>query len=359
MNSVDSIVSQAAHKRAALVFHMVTCKITAALGSAWLPGDGNQLLDEIRNFCRDNLASLARRQFALKLRCGVNPQGGATLTPSLIGKLRKADSGIPLIEVSNGLTVISVNHLTPKPDEDSRNAITDASAGCAIFYYEHDKLCSIWAQCQRISELSPANWLRVGIASTFSRDAADYNEAAKDHYRNEVKHGQRLNHWMNENDRILKRADPPKLSTTESIFHHSLATWLQLMLPPHSVSVKDAEKGSGDCPDILIADFGRTYVIEVKWMGTNGSTKYSWSTIWQGIRQSKRYAERSPQPESTCVIIYDGRDLNSFESFKEQISEEGIAEFEEYQGEVMPANGICYILYLHSGSASKNAKTKK
>jgi len=358
MSPVKTSIPQATMHRAALVFESITGRIERALGAAWLPGTGKQLLDEIREFCQSNIAKLGQRQLALQLHGANESVTGDILTPKLIAELRNAHGALPLIELGVGLRVVSTSPLNFLPS-DLRNAVTDASHDCAIFLFENGRLCSIWAGKQLIKELIPTSWLEAGAASDRNWQLSEYNEAAKEHYRQVVKYGQNLNHWKDEKKRILKNADAPKHGTTEAIFHSSLFFWLRQHLPPHSVNFADAKKNPGDMPDIVIAGFNIFYVIEVKWLGTNGSTLYTWKAVKHAIRQADRYGSRPPFPEGTSVMVYDGRDEKIFAEFKDNLSEEGIAEFEEFDGEAMPTNGICHVFYLYSGSASHNAKIKK
>lgn len=358
MSSGEGIISQATRRRAALVFASVNGRIEAALGASWLPGTGKQLLDEVRTFCKSYNSKLGQRQFALKLHGANELMTGEPLTPNLIAQLRNACGALPLIELGVGLQVGHTSALTFSSG-DLRNAVTDASHDCAIFLFENDRLCSIWAGKQLIKELNPITWLAVGTASNRNWDTSEYNDAAKEHYRRVVKYGQNLNHWKDENKRILKNCDPPKHGTTEDIFHSSLFWWLQEHLPAHSVKIKDGQKNPGDVPDIIIASFDCFYVIEVKWLGTNGSTPYTWNAVKRAIRQGDRYGGRTPYPEGTSVIIYDGREAEKFAEFKDHLTEDGIAEFEQFASESMPTNGICHVFFLYSGTASQNAKTKK
>ncbi len=358
MNPAQTSIPQATLRRAALVFDSVTGRIERVLGASWLPGTGKQLLDEIRDFCKNNSPQLGQRQFAIKLHVANEPVTEEVLTPKLIAELRKAHGALPLIEVGIGLEVVSSSPLTFSPG-DMRNAVTDASQNCAIFLFENDRLCSIWAGTQLIKELIPSSWLVAGAASNRNWELSEYNEAAKEHYRRVVKYGQNLNHWADEKARILKPSDPPKHGTTEAIFHSSLLWWLKEHMPPQSVSLGDGEKNPGDVPDIIISGFNIFYVVEVKWLGTNGSTPYTWNAVRSAIRQADRYGSRPPYPEGTSVMVYDGRNEIKFAKFKDHLSEDGIAEFEAFDGEEMPTNGICHVFYLYSGSASQNAKIKK
>lgn len=345
----DLTVATSTFQRAERIFVSVTGRITNFLcsSSTWKPGTGNELLKKVRSFCTTNTRHLGNRQFALKMNCNPNATGMDLLTPQLILRLRSNPAYIPLIEINEALNVVSTHDVLVNPNDDCRALIDDASLDCAIFYYEQENRAYISANCRRVAEINPINWTRAGAASSFNRQVEDYPESIKDHYRQEVKRASSLKHWKNTKKRILIGGK------TEKIFHESLFAWLERELKNANCNViKEPQKSNNDKMDIWIQEFGRFHVIEVKWMGKNEKTIYNADKIKLGLAQLQQYAENDPFPETSTLVVYDGRVRDEFDKLKGTLCEDGIAELLEHDGVVKPVSGICYVLFLYSGTAS-------
>jgi hypothetical protein len=188
-------------------------------------------------------------------------------------------------------------------------------------------------------------------SARFARRAEDYEQSILDHYRESVRYCQHTDHWKDRKKRILFHLKGTH--KTEHIFHHDLHHWLNTFLEAQVVS--SATFTSKDELDILIiAPDGRTYLIEVKWMGTNGKTTYRIKDISKGLKQLDTYLKRQPKIFKGTLVAYDGRREVEFQSLtcSGEDSIEGCKKLASCNGVHTPERGSCLILFLDSRTAS-------
>jgi hypothetical protein len=187
---------------------------------------------------------------------------------------------------------------------------------------------------------------------SFNRLAEDYQIAVLDHYRRCVQYWQRTDHWAKRPDRIL-RSRLGSAHKTELIFHNDLHHWLDTNL---SAQVWSGPRDTtGDQLDIIItAPSGKTYLIEVKWIGKNEKTSYTIKTVTKGLKQMGTYLKKQAKISEGLLVAYDARKLSEFDVIASigLRDEPGCKWLAACETVPVPARGNCLILFLESKTAS-------
>lgn len=196
------------------------------------------------------------------------------------------------------------------------------------------------------TELPPAG-------PSFNRAAADYQFAVLDHYKRCVQYGQRTDHWADRPSRIL-RSRLGSAHKTELIFHNDLHHWLETnLLAQVWSSPRDTTRDQLDI--IISAPTGKTYLIEVKWMGKNEKSSYTIKTVSKGLKQMGTYLTKQPKISEGLLVAYDGRDPGAFDVIASiAVRDEDGCKWLDSCGKVpVPARGNCLILFLENTTASQ------
>ena len=147
-------------------------------------------------------------------------------------------------------------------------------------------------------------------------------------------------YWHDRGKRILRKGD------TEKYFQKSLFDWLDSCLSDARPKI-ETRTNAGDRTDIdIYAHFeGAHYVIEIKWLGKNGSgTEYKQDKIIAGIGQIITYLERDSNLNEVYLVFYDGR------------PEEEHIKASDFDKALIPPKGECKIIFLESETASTKGK---
>ncbi len=259
---------------------------------------------------------------------------------------------ISIIRVGKTLNIVSRRSFTadsPTPVE-----LSDASQNAVLFYREANNAATVYAKGCTVGhfDLASPNH-RPPTSSQFARRAEDYERSILDHYRENVRYGQSTDHWEKRPERILFALKGT--AKTEEMFHRDLHHWLEKHL--QAQVWRGAKDTTRDALDILIASpRGRTYLIEVKWMGENkNGTKYTIKDISKGLGQLKTYLTKQTKVKRGTLVAYDGRSKSEFDALA-SISDEqtdGCKRLEICNEIVVPERGSCLILFLENKTASE------
>ena len=172
-----------------------------------------------------------------------------------------------------------------------------------------------------------------------ARPMSSFNLILDEHKRHRVDNQKGFFYWANKSERVLKSD-----GGTEWIFHNDLFWWLKHYLSDAVDVIADPSGCGQDKHDIrVVTEYGK-YVIEIKWMGNNGATKFGQDKINVGLVQVAEYLNKN---DLLCghLVVYDGRSKTEHEnnssydeSFRHELCE------------------IPRILFLESEAPSKKAE---
>lgn len=334
-------------KAAETAYAKPSIRINRRLGDRWKPGPGDVILEKVLNFLIANAVSVGDIPFALRLHQEAKPAGvalsTAQLTSSTAGKLT-------LHELDENLSVFASETLEiDDTDPNGAYLLQELSSDSPILHYVNRGFARIFAGGGLIHEFNPSTGGPVGTTHHFKRRAADYEVMITEHYEHCVKHAQRCKHWNDRPKRIL-HAKTFEASKTEFIFQTSLEQWLRDYIADGAEVRVELRAESADRTDIEIYPlFGGYFIIEIKWMGSNGTTKYGEERITKGMKQIKTYLSTGHRARRATLVAYDGRDEANFESLKDG---EEIAEGIKRINKDVPPRGSCYVLFLFNKQAS-------
>lgn len=185
------------------------------------------------------------------------------------------------------------------------------------------------------------------INNKFNRDAIDYKLSVIDFYREKVRTNI-TKHWSNAAKRILEGGQ------TEEIFQINLVQWLKDNLSAKRINM-GVKKISKDATDIeIIRHGGDTYLLELKWLGQNKSTKNTIKKVTDAIHQVENYLEIDNDLLEATLIVYDGRNLEEFNKLICINEESGNwKEISECEKNKLSFRGKAFIFHLISAPASK------
>lgn len=305
-------------------------------------------ISEITKLLRKIHSDLGTMDFVLQLDFSDQISNPATLSATSI--LKELRTGANIILVDDELKIVGIEQVVNTSQ--SELSLYSRSNSCCILHVFNGTEIVIYANGLSIKEM---NVLKPLYGPTtrkkYSRSAQDYQLSMIDHYKQRIQYGGAYSeHWEDRANRILRKT-PKK---TERIFHDNLQNWLDENL--NGVVVQGGvKKITDDETDIEIRVHGdsRFYIIEVKWLGYNGSTSYSESRLRDGITQVREYLQRDSFAFEACLAVYDGRVIDRFNEL-ECINgeEEQWKEIDKCQSEVLPPRGKGMVFYLESKSAS-------
>ncbi len=338
------------HQRATVaVFKSPGAKIVQRLPSNdWDFALGVRIVDEIIALLRSIRDELGDKPYGFELT--QQEDGTSELTAEFIVKssVRKAH----IIRLDKNLKVIDVVRLScndeRNPDEVD---FSSASEGKAIAYYEDKSLVRFYsngytAGCVGLDD--PES--RPPRPSKFRRSADNYELSVRDHYKNGVRYSQDTLHWSDRASRLLHSKQGHL--KTEGIFHKSLLMWLEIHVDG---DVKSEPKDTrSDEPDIyIISPEGRKYLVEIKWLGTNGSSDHGVAQFRRGLGQLSDYLKKNGSIDQGTLLVYDGRSRADFDALEmESVEEEGCIRVSKCGVVKLPARGSCLVMFLESKTAS-------
>ena len=330
------------------VFKNVSLQITKTLAS-WDFAVGVRIVDKLLTLLKDSRDELGDISFTFELRQTEHATGKSLTAESLV----KFNSKKPVIVVlDRELRVITTRPLNLKPAVDRIVGLCAASNNIVIADYEDRSGVRFYANrsvvgaegLDEIGSLPPTR-------SKFARRGDDYELAVRDHYRNHVKYWQQTDHWQNRKKRILRKKLGSK--NTERIFHNSLFLWLNDHLDAQVRS--EPKTVESDEPDIEIASFsGKFFVIEVKWLGSAGSTSYSRPRLVQAIGQVNTYLKKQTTVNKGTLVVYDGRKQEEFAALRHgDAVEDGCVQLNSCDGKRLIGRGSCLTFFLENKTASE------
>lgn len=306
------------------------------------------LLDLVSNFLRNNLNNIGDKDFVFKF----NGKDGSLKTESLTAPLLLDlfSKGANLISVDNKLNVVSVE----KIDLSLVGLSTYSKDNDCCLFYVHDSVeMVIYAQGLTLNEVNLVFPMIAPLTrKKYAKNAFAYQSAIIEHYKKRIRYGGQYSyHWKDRAKRTLQN-HPQK---TERLFHDNLQNWLDENLEGASV-LGGVKKVSNDETDIEIRVYGENniyYIVEVKWLGSNGSTTYSESRLRDAIVQVSEYLQRDSGVSEVCLVAYDGRDTKEFDKLDAIAGEpEQWKQISYCQTEKMPLRSKGLVFFLDSKSAS-------
>jgi hypothetical protein len=337
------------YKNAAVkVFKNVSLRITERLDS-WDFAVGIPIVDKLVTFLRESRDDLGDISFTFEVR-QVEHATGESLTAELLVVLNSKKPVIVVLD--RQLRVITTRSLNLKPTLARSVGLCAVSENIVMADYEDRSVVNFYANRSVVSSESLDELGSLPpTRSKFARRGDDYELAIRDHYRNRVKYWQQTDHWQNRKKRVLRKKLGSK--NTERIFHSSLLLWLNDHLDAQVRS--EPKTVESDEPDIEIASFsGKFFVIEVKWLGTAGSTTYSRPRLAQAIGQMNTYLKKQTTVNNATLVVYDGRKPDDFAALIPGKSvEEGCVQLNSCDGKRLLARGACLTFFLESKTASE------
>lgn len=306
------------------------------------------LIDLITKFIQVNLANIGDKDFVFKFLADNESVKSEPLNISLLIDL--FNSGANLVSIDDELGVLS----TEKIDL-SLSGLSSYSQNnkCCLFYFHDCTDMVIYANGLTLSEVNLFSLAKAPLTrKKFSKHAMAYQSAIIDHYKKRIRYGGQYSyHWKERSTRTLENY-PRK---TERIFHDNLQNWLDENLEGAMV-LGGVNKVSDDETDIEIRVYGESnlyYILEVKWLGSNGATTYSEARLRDAIVQVKEYIQRDPGVSEVCLVAYDGRRFEEFDKLDALNGETDQWKQISYcQTEELPPKGKGLVFFLESKSAS-------
>jgi hypothetical protein len=334
---------------ASKVFSNVSLRSHQRLDS-WDFALGSEIIAKLIDFLRNNRDELGDLQFGFELRQTVFPSAKIITANSVVA----TNSNEPmLITLDQELRVIESRPLDLDPTEAPEMTFSEASEDTVVAQYESKSVVRFYANGFTAGCVSlDAPGRRPAMSAKFSRLAEDYELGVRDHYREEVKYWQGTDHWEERRRRVLRK-ELGVATTTESIFHRSLTLWLNLHLDADVRS--EARTVDSDEPDIFIAAYGgKLFVIEVKWLGHNGTTTYVVPRITKSFGQLRTYLNKETHVHKGTLVIYDGRAKEEFDALRTiDAPEDGCVMIDKCNKAKIHARGSCMVLFLENKTASE------
>lgn len=150
-------------------------------------------------------------------------------------------------------------------------------------------------------------------SSKFHHPMIEFEILVHEHKEKCLDREQNVKYWQKPRDRILRG----KPDSTESVFHLSLFSWLNMFVID-KLRIFGETLGLGqDKTDIEVVTIDGTHLVEIKWLGENeNGTKYDESTISRGLAQVKIYLDHDQDWQFICahLVVYDGRPLQAHQT---------------------------------------------
>ncbi|MBN8582679.1 MAG: hypothetical protein J0L96_18590 [Anaerolineae bacterium] len=303
----------------------------------------------VTKFLRDHIAEIGERQFVIKPIFSIKSTPKTPLLTSdvLINALR---IGANLIEVDENFSMISSTKISLSSPELSSYSKDNE---CCLLFVQNGVEIVVYAKGYTLSEINLiAPLASPSTRKKFAKSGHAYKLSIIDHYRQRIRYGGIYSdYWHDRNKRILQNP----LKKTEKLFHNNLQNWLDENLEGASVlgCVKKISEDETDIEIRLHSESNVYFIVEVKWLGDNGKTKYSESRLRDGIKQVNAYLQRDPLASEVCLVAYDGRQLSKFEELPAINEEpEQWKEISECQSEILLQRGMGLVFYLESRFAS-------
>ena len=181
-------------------------------------------------------------------------------------------------------------------------------------------------------------------SSKFHHPMIDFELLVHEHKEKWLDREQNVKYWQKASDRTLRG----KPDSTESIFHLSLFSWLNMFVID-KLKILGETLGLGqDKTDIEVVTIDGNHLVEIKWLGKNeNGTEYDESAISKGLAQVKIYLDHDQDWLFICahLVVYDGRPLQAHQ---------GRSGYDDSQ-----RHNLCkppHILFLESETPSVTAK---
>lgn len=309
-------------------------------------------LERVHDFLQNNQRDLGAMECIFKLDFSGLAHAQEDLTVSSL--CQNLGTGANIIIIDENLKIKGLDSI-PSTALSELSQYSKSQACCIIHVFSGVEMV-IYANGLIKNELNALRPLRGPVThKKTARHGNDYILSILEHYQKRIRYpGIFSDHWENRQNRVLKNS-PKK---TEKIFHDNLWGWLLENLE-YAVVSGNVGKVTGDETDIEISIHGepRFYIIEVKWLGTNGYSKHSEPRLRDGITQVKEYLERDPAASEACLVAYDGRDMEKFEALGCcDYETEQWKEIRTCQTAELPPRGKGFVFYLESQSASEKRR---
>jgi len=336
------------------VFQSTSLRINQVQGN-WDFALGNEIVDQLIAFLKKYSTALGQRRFGFEL----TQEDDANAPTLTVGKIVAENKQTPvLIKLGKKLGILAITPFNCDDSDASESDFSIASKNRVLAVFESASAVVFFANgftVKVVNLRSPGSTPPRRGGRTFA--VGDYQLAIREHYRRKIRHNwQETDHWEDRSKRVL-RAKLGSRKTTEGIFHVSLICWLDDVLDD-SIVRSTPRDVSSDETDIMIMSMGSRgagpYLVELKWLGTNGATSYDRTRLRDGLNQLAEYLDKQPQIREATLLVYDGRVKNKFDSLAcVETPEDGCRMIGECDGATLHARGSCIVLFLESTTASE------
>lgn len=161
---------------------------------------------------------------------------------------------------------------------------------------------SVYVAGKPIADLSDSQGGPIG-RSDWMMPATELRDSFDLHFKHCIENQKLVSYWGDRKKRILAKGQ----DGTEKLFHHCLFWWCKHFVSD-ALTVFGETLGLGqDKTDITIVTEVALIVVEVKWLGTNGTTEFKEDRIEAGMVQVIDYLNRDSALSKGYLVLYDGR----------------------------------------------------
>jgi hypothetical protein len=309
-------------------------------------------IKRLLDFLADGIEIIGRQEYLIAFDFGRKVGRSDPVSAARI--VEYLGQGFNVIVLDSDFDVVRLDNVDPV----CGSAVSEYSEAkdCTAFHVLNGLDVVIYSKGRTIKEMNARLPSSSEIThKRLARNGLDYKLSLIEFYQNRVRYSQQSDHWRPPGDRskrILCREIAGR--KTEMIFHANLRNWLDENLEGAMV-LGGVKKVSDDETDIEIRVYrGPYFILEIKWVGTNGVTPYSESRIRDGIKQVENYLARDPEVREICLVVYDGRPLEKWQQLECCNQEDGQwKEIKRCMQVEFPLRAYGLVFFLENEDASK------
>ena len=263
-------------------------------------------LSKVRNFVKSSHRNLGERDYMFIL------VGSSPLKLELTGiqALRYLRKNKTVFRVDEELRLVRADEGSVKLVDCGARTADEKALGVKVCgSYKYDILMG------KITDECNVSYPGAGplSSSKFHHPMNEFEMLVHEHKEKWIDREQNVKYWQDSRLRKLRS----KPDNTESIFHLSLFSWLNMFVID-KLKILGETLGLGqDKTDIEVVTIDGNYLVEIKWLGENETgTKYDESAISAGLAQIKVYLEHDQEWLfiSAHLVVYDGRSLHDHQT---------------------------------------------
>lgn len=317
---------------------------------------GEQQFSTLKASLKKMAKDLGSASFILEIT-QLDDSSGSPLTAAAI--LSANSSKLSCITLGAGLSVLRIKPVPATINSEFGPAeVSSMAESTVLLWHAPNDTIMVFADGRVVDyfDMQSPN-AAPAMAARFRRRADDYELSIIDHYLNCVRYGE-TDHWHDRGTRRLRKR-LGSATNTEAIFHRDLHLWLKINLEAQVFS-KAKDTSSDELDLLIIAPSGRTYVAELKWMGTSSAVgendfSYTIKTVKDGLNQLREYLNKQPRIVRGSLVTYDGRIEKEFAALQcsDGNGPDGCKRLASCDGVAVAPRANCIILFLESKTASE------